>query len=62
MEPEIVAPVSAHPALHKACHYFGIKLVPVPTTPDMRCVLKQQPSEYMNQFKIELIACTRPLL
>jgi len=27
-EPEIVAPVTAHAAFHKAAHYLGIKLVP----------------------------------
>ena len=27
--PEIVAAISAHPALFKACHYFGVKLIKV---------------------------------
>jgi sphinganine-1-phosphate aldolase len=31
--PEIIAGVSAHPALTKACHYFGVKLVKVPLDP-----------------------------
>ena len=26
--PEMIMPISAHPAFNKACHYFGIKLVP----------------------------------
>jgi sphinganine-1-phosphate aldolase len=25
--PEIIMPISAHPAFNKACHYFGIKLI-----------------------------------
>ena len=28
--PNIVAPLSIHPAVDKACHYFGIKLIKVP--------------------------------
>ncbi len=34
--PELVLPESAHPAFHKACYYFGIKTVVVPTTPDFK--------------------------
>ena len=34
--PEIVAPISAHPALHKACEYFKIKLVRVGLRADTR--------------------------
>lgn len=30
LEPELVAPVSAHCAFDKACHYFKIKLVSIP--------------------------------
>jgi glutamate/tyrosine decarboxylase-like PLP-dependent enzyme len=35
-EPEMVLPASAHPALHKAAHYFGVKAVVVPLGPDFR--------------------------
>jgi glutamate/tyrosine decarboxylase-like PLP-dependent enzyme len=35
-EPEMVLPASAHPALHKAAHYFGVKAVVVPLGPDYR--------------------------
>jgi len=31
--PEVVAANTAHPAVHKACHYFGLKLVTVPVGP-----------------------------
>lgn len=31
-EPEIVAGNTAHPALDKACHYLGVKLIKVPVT------------------------------
>ncbi len=34
--PEMVLPVSAHPAFHKAAHYFGVRAVPVPVGPDFR--------------------------
>lgn len=33
---ELVAPRSIHVAFEKACHYFGVKLVPVPLGPDFR--------------------------
>lgn len=33
-EPEIVLPVTAHPAFDKAAHYFGVKLVHVPVERD----------------------------
>lgn len=35
-EPEVVLPVSAHPAFHKACHYFGLKPVVIPVGYDLR--------------------------
>jgi len=33
-EPEIIIPQTAHPAHHKACHYFGIKAVLSPFNPE----------------------------
>jgi glutamate/tyrosine decarboxylase-like PLP-dependent enzyme len=33
---EVVAPLSAHPAFSKACHYLGVKLVRVPLGADYR--------------------------
>lgn len=39
-QPEIIAPVSAHPAFDKACHYFGVKMRHVPVDADFRADLK----------------------
>ncbi len=39
--PEIVLPVSAHPAFHKAFHYFGVKGVLVPVNEDGRANLNE---------------------
>ncbi len=36
-EPELILPVTAHAAFHKACAYFGIKKVLVPVDPDTFC-------------------------
>ena len=35
-EPEVIVPISAHPAFQKAFHYFGIKGVSIPVGPDYR--------------------------
>jgi glutamate/tyrosine decarboxylase-like PLP-dependent enzyme len=32
-EPELVLPVTAHAAFHKAAHYLGVKVVPTPVEP-----------------------------
>ncbi len=37
-EPEIIIPDSAHPAFHKACHYFNLAAVVVPVGPDFKAV------------------------
>ncbi len=34
--PEMILPLSAHPAFEKAAHYFGVKPVHIPLTPDFR--------------------------
>ena len=34
--PEMVLPVTAHPAFQKAAHYFGVKLVQIPVLSDYR--------------------------
>jgi sphinganine-1-phosphate aldolase len=34
--PEVIIPTTAHPAFHKAFHYFGLKGVVVPVGPDYR--------------------------
>lgn len=38
--PEIVLPVSAHPAFEKAAYYFGVKTVHVPLTDDYKVDMK----------------------
>lgn len=38
-EPEVVLPVTAHPAFDKACHYFGLKAVHIPVNADFRADL-----------------------
>lgn len=39
-EPEIVAPISAHAAFHKAAQYFGLKLTVTPLDADFRADMK----------------------
>jgi glutamate/tyrosine decarboxylase-like PLP-dependent enzyme len=34
--PEMILPLTAHPAFEKAGHYFGVKSVHIPVTPDFR--------------------------
>lgn len=38
-QPEVVSPISAHPALDKACHYLGLKLIHTPVREDYRADL-----------------------
>ncbi|MDO8614257.1 MAG: aspartate aminotransferase family protein [Dehalococcoidia bacterium] len=35
-EPEMLLPVSAHPAFEKSAHYLGVKVVPIPVGEDLR--------------------------
>jgi sphinganine-1-phosphate aldolase len=37
--PEIVLPVTAHPAFHKAAHYFGLTVVTTPVDADFRALV-----------------------
>lgn len=39
-DPELVAPVSIHPAVAKACHLFAIRLVTIPVDRDMRADIR----------------------
>ncbi|PIE19862.1 MAG: aspartate aminotransferase family protein [Proteobacteria bacterium] len=39
-DPEMVLPMSAHPAFEKAAHYFGVKAVHVPVRKDFRVDLR----------------------
>jgi len=38
--PEIILPVSAHPALHKAAHYLDVKVVAIPLDKDFKADIK----------------------
>lgn len=35
-EPELIMPISAHPAFNKGGHYFGVKVIGIPTRNDYR--------------------------
>ena len=35
-EPEVIAPVTIHPAIEKAAHYFGFTIKHVPVTHDFK--------------------------
>lgn len=35
-QPELVCPITAHPAFDKACHYFGVKCIHTPVGDDYR--------------------------
>lgn len=39
-EPELIMPVSAHPAFNKGGHYFGVKVTTIPTGNDYRANVK----------------------
>jgi glutamate/tyrosine decarboxylase-like PLP-dependent enzyme len=38
--PEMILPVTAHPAFEKAAHYFGVKPIHIPVLPDYRADLE----------------------
>lgn len=60
-EPEIVAPISAHAAFHKAAQYFNLKLRLVPVD-DQFCVDTQAAEAAVNENTIALVgsACNFP--
>ena len=51
-EPEIIACTSAHAAIDKACHYFGIKLIHVEPDPKTMAAL---PSSYAREMNANTI-------
>lgn len=53
-KPEIIMPISAHPAFNKACHYFGIKLITANLGPDYRVDLQDMKSK-INENTILLV-------
>ncbi len=40
-EPEMILPITAHPAFEKAGHYFGVKPIHIPVGPDFRAEVDQ---------------------
>tara|TARA_R110002072_G_scaffold534_6_gene4016 strand:+ start:194065 stop:195486 length:1422 start_codon:yes stop_codon:yes gene_type:complete len=53
-EPELIMPISAHPAFNKGGHYFGIKVVSIPTKADYRADVKAM-KEAINENTILLV-------
>lgn len=53
-EPELVMPVSAHPAFNKGGHYFGVKIVAIPTREDYRANIDAM-KEAINENTIMLV-------
>jgi glutamate/tyrosine decarboxylase-like PLP-dependent enzyme len=56
--PEILLPVSAHPAFHKAAHYLGLKTIALPLTQNYQADLTHLP-DLVNENTI-LIAGSAP--
>lgn len=54
MEPEILAPVSAHAAFAKAAHYFGMRLVPIPLGTDWRADVEAA-SKLLNRATVVVV-------
>ncbi|MDA8141406.1 MAG: aminotransferase class V-fold PLP-dependent enzyme [Desulfobacteraceae bacterium] len=54
-EPEMILPETAHPAFHKAAHYFGIKLILAPTDPHTTQVDLDFVADHINNRTILLV-------
>eukprot|EP00002_Diphylleia_rotans_P036192 TRINITY_DN794_c0_g1_i1.p1 TRINITY_DN794_c0_g1~~TRINITY_DN794_c0_g1_i1.p1 ORF type:complete len:508 (+),score=110.01 TRINITY_DN794_c0_g1_i1:62-1585(+) len=52
--PELIISTSTHPAFDKACHYFGIKLIKVPVTDELRADVKAYES-LINRNTIAIV-------
>ena len=55
LKPEIVVPATAHPAFHKACHYFGMNATVVEVGDDFRAVPSKM-KEAITQNTVLLVA------
>ncbi len=53
-EPELIMPITAHPAFNKGGHYFGVKIVTIPTRSDYRADV-QAMREAVNKNTILLV-------
>ena len=54
--PEVLAGISAHPALMKACHYFGVKLIKLPICPKTLQLLPETVSRAINRNTVAIYA------
>ncbi|KAH9488384.1 Sphingosine-1-phosphate lyase 1 [Bulinus truncatus] len=57
-EPEIVCPVTQHPVIGKAAHYFGMKVIYVPVGTDLRADVKAM--EKAITSNTVMVACSAP--
>lgn len=53
--PEIIMPITAHPAFNKACDYFGVKLIILPVSDSFHAIPSSY-SEAINENTILLVA------
>jgi len=55
-EPEIICGITAHPALYKACRYFGVKLVKVPIDPKTMQMSVSAVKQRLNRNTVAIYA------
>ena len=55
-EPEIILPITAHPAFHKAGEYFGIKMVLAPVSDDDYLVIPEEVKKLINRNTVAIVA------
>ena len=54
--PELILPVSAHPAFNKACHYLHVKVVPVEINPVSKKVSEKSIRSKINSRTMAVVA------
>jgi len=55
-EPEIIIPITAHPAFHKAGEYFGMKMVFAPVNDDDFLVIPSEVKKLVNRNTVAIVA------
>ena len=55
-EPQIICAISAHPAITKACHYFGIELIKVPLEPSSMSLRAAAVRPYLSSQTVAIYA------
>ncbi|HOT43772.1 MAG TPA: pyridoxal-dependent decarboxylase [Spirochaetota bacterium] len=55
-EPEIILPITAHPAFHKAGEYFGIKMVLAPVDESDFRVIPEEVEKLINKNTVAIVA------